>query len=58
MVVIGTGTGGTLSGISHKIKERCPNCLIIGVDPYGSTLAEPEHLNETDVAMYEVSIFI
>ncbi|CAH0728293.1 unnamed protein product, partial [Brenthis ino] len=54
MVVIGAGTCGTVSGIGHKIKERCPKCVVVGVDPYGSILAEPEELNATDINMYEV----
>ena len=28
MVVLGAGTGGTMTGISRKIKERCPNCKV------------------------------
>lgn len=55
MVVIGAGTCGTISGIGHKIKERCPNCVVVGIDPYGSILAVPEEINETDVQLYEVS---
>lgn len=39
MVVAGAGTGGTLTGLSKKIKEICPQCEIIGVDPVGSILA-------------------
>ncbi|CAK1583666.1 unnamed protein product [Parnassius mnemosyne] len=54
MVVIGAGTCGTVSGIGHKIKERCPKCIIVGVDPFGSILAEPEEINKSDVQMYEV----
>ncbi|GBP24365.1 Cystathionine beta-synthase [Eumeta japonica] len=54
MVVIGAGTSGTVSGVGHKIKERCPKCLIVAVDPYGSILAEPEELNKSDVQTYEV----
>ncbi|KAK3605456.1 hypothetical protein CHS0354_001426 [Potamilus streckersoni] len=54
MVVIGAGTGGTVTGIGRKIKEKCPNCKIIGIDPHGSILAEPEDLNKTDVTFYEV----
>lgn len=38
MVVMGAGTGGTITGISKKIKEANPNCRIIGVDPVGSIL--------------------
>ncbi|CAI5731382.1 unnamed protein product [Peronospora destructor] len=46
MVVMGTGTGGTLSGTARKIKEKCPSCIIVGADPFGSILAEPENLND------------
>lgn len=54
MVVCGAGTGGTITGISRKIKEACPNCVIVGADPEGSILAEPESLNKTDASFYEV----
>ncbi|KAJ8723906.1 hypothetical protein PYW07_007886 [Mythimna separata] len=54
MVVMGAGTSGTISGVGHKIKERCPQCVVVGVDPYGSILAQPEELNESDVQIYEV----
>lgn len=43
---MGTGTGGTLCGISRKLKEMNPNIKIIGIDPNGSILAQPEALNE------------
>eukprot|EP01099_Mayorella_cantabrigiensis_P000003 TRINITY_DN1000_c0_g1_i1.p1 TRINITY_DN1000_c0_g1~~TRINITY_DN1000_c0_g1_i1.p1 ORF type:complete len:531 (-),score=145.57 TRINITY_DN1000_c0_g1_i1:156-1718(-) len=46
MVVVGAGTGGTLTGIARKIKEDAPNCKIIGVDPHGSILAVPSELNK------------
>uniref|UniRef100_A0A182PI09 Cystathionine beta-synthase n=1 Tax=Anopheles epiroticus TaxID=199890 RepID=A0A182PI09_9DIPT len=54
MVVIGTGTGGTMTGIGRRIKESCPNCQVIAADPEGSILAEPEELNRTEVNFYEV----
>ncbi|KAG7467440.1 hypothetical protein MATL_G00153800 [Megalops atlanticus] len=54
MLVAGAGTGGTISGIARKLKEKCPNVKIIGVDPEGSILAEPEELNKTDKSQYEV----
>ncbi|MGE0763346.1 MAG: cystathionine beta-synthase [Bdellovibrionales bacterium] len=38
MVVISAGTGGTLTGIGRKVREKCPNALIVGVDPVGSIL--------------------
>ncbi|PVD26933.1 hypothetical protein C0Q70_12081 [Pomacea canaliculata] len=54
MIVLGAGTGGTLTGVARKIKERCPDCKIIGVDPAGSIIAEPEALNKSDSSFYEV----
>ena len=39
MVVMGAGTGGTLTGVALRMKETCPKCEIIGVDPVGSILA-------------------
>lgn len=54
MVVLAAGTGGTITGIGRKLKEKCPGCKIVGVDPEGSILAEPEELNKTDVTYYEV----
>ncbi|KAK7491065.1 hypothetical protein BaRGS_00017761 [Batillaria attramentaria] len=40
MIVVGAGTGGTLTGI-------------IGVDPVGSIMAEPRELNESDSSFFE-----
>ncbi|KXJ20365.1 Cystathionine beta-synthase [Exaiptasia diaphana] len=54
MVVLGAGTGGTITGIARKLKTKCPNVKVVGVDPFGSILAEPDHLNETDVTTYHV----
>ncbi len=39
MVVIGAGTGGTITGVSKRLREELPDVTIIGVDPYGSILA-------------------
>jgi cystathionine beta-synthase len=39
MVVICTGTGGTMTGVARKLKERLPKVKIVGVDPDGSLLA-------------------
>jgi cystathionine beta-synthase len=44
MVVMGAGTGGTITGVARKIKEVYPNCLIVGADPIGSILAGGEHI--------------
>lgn len=38
MVVMGVGTGGTITGVAKKLKEINPSIQIIGADPYGSIL--------------------
>ena len=38
MLVAGVGTGGTITGIAKKMKEKLPDVQVIGVDPYGSIL--------------------
>jgi len=38
MVVIGVGTGGTITGVAKHLKEVIPNIKVIGVDPIGSIL--------------------
>jgi len=45
MVVLTAGTGGTMTGIARKMKEKNPKIKIVGVDPVGSILALPETLN-------------
>uniref|UniRef100_A0A146LAC7 Cystathionine beta-synthase n=2 Tax=Lygus hesperus TaxID=30085 RepID=A0A146LAC7_LYGHE len=41
-IFVATGTGGTITGVAQKIKEMIPKCKVIGVDPYGSLLAESD----------------
>lgn len=43
MVVISAGTGGTLTGVSRRVKEVCPKAQVVGVDPVGSLLANDDH---------------
>jgi cystathionine beta-synthase len=45
MIVLTAGTGGTLTGIARKLKERLPNVKVVAVDPVGSILATPPSLN-------------
>lgn len=39
-VVIGMGTGGTISGVGRYLKEKDPAIRMVGVDPVGSLLLE------------------
>lgn len=49
MVVIGAGTGGTVTGVARYLKEKNPNIVIVGVDPEGSILG-----GRSDVFTYHV----
>jgi cystathionine beta-synthase len=41
-VVIGVGTGGTVSGVGKYLKEQDPNIVIVGADPEGSVFTGGE----------------
>jgi cysteine synthase len=53
MAVIGAGTGGTITGISRKLKEKVPGVKIVGVDPIGSLISAksgiPNHSHHFEV---------
>lgn len=49
MVVMGVGTGGTITGVAKRLKKDMPQVKIIGVDPYGSILG-----GGTEVHPYQV----
>lgn len=54
MIVMGAGTGGTISGVARKVKKECPNCVVVAIDPEGSSLARPKEMNKSNVIIYEV----
>eukprot|EP00127_Corallochytrium_limacisporum_P004445 Clim_evm7s163 gene=Clim_evmTU7s163 len=55
MLVAGAGTGGTISGIAKKLREKLGNKVeVVGLDPFGSILAQPAELNETEITGYAV----
>lgn len=49
MVVMGAGTGGTITGVAKRLKEHNPDVIIVGADPEGSILAGP-----SEVSSYKV----
>lgn len=49
MVVLGVGTGGSITGIAKRIKEECSQALIVGADPEGSILAGPGEIKTYEV---------
>lgn len=51
--IASAGTGGTITGTAKKLKEKIPNLKVIGVDPIGSILAQPEELN-AETKSYQV----
>ena len=50
MVVIGVGTGGTVTGVARRLKEAVPECIVVGADPYGSILRP----GDTEIHAYDV----
>eukprot|EP00842_Homolaphlyctis_polyrhiza_P006547 jgi/Hompol1/6894/HPOL_003543-RA len=54
MLVASVGTGGTIAGIAKRLKELIPTIQIVGVDPNGSILAQPESLNHEGIHSYQV----
>ena len=55
--VAGIGTGGTISGTARFLKEKNPDCKVIGVDPEGSILEKAfrkQKWNWTDSHPYKV----
>ncbi|EER19144.1 Cystathionine beta-synthase, putative [Perkinsus marinus ATCC 50983] len=47
VMVLGAGTGGTITGVARKLKDVLGDqCLVVGVDPVGSILAVPDSLND------------
>ena len=49
MVVMGVGTGGTITGVAKKLKEKSPKTIIVGVDPYGSILGGGDDIHSYHV---------
>ena len=49
MIVMGAGTGGSITGVAKRLKEHNPKCIVVGADPVGSILG-----GGSDVGTYKV----
>lgn len=47
-LVVGVGTGGTISGVAKYLKEKNPNVQIWGIDTYGSVFKKYHETGEFD----------
>jgi len=47
-LVVGVGTGGTISGAARYLKEKNPNIQILGIDTYGSVFKKYKDTGEFD----------
>ncbi|KXN87388.1 Cystathionine beta-synthase [Leucoagaricus sp. SymC.cos] len=51
VIVAGAGTGGTITGLSRAVTKHNKECILVGVDPFGSILALPESLNAQHIGI-------
>src|SRR3989440_5518021 len=42
VLVVGVGTGGTVTGTARYLKEQKPDLMVVGADPEGSLFSAPE----------------
>lgn len=46
-----------LCAVGCRVQERCPDVVVVAVDPVGSILALPDHLNDQDrLCPYKVCV--
>jgi cystathionine beta-synthase len=47
-LIVGVGTGGTISGTARYLKEKNPNIKVLGIDTYGSVFKKYKEKGEFD----------
>ncbi|MFM1999185.1 MAG: hypothetical protein RL204_1132 [Bacteroidota bacterium] len=47
-LVVGVGTGGTISGTARYLKEKNPNIKVLGIDTYGSVFKKYKETGDFD----------
>ncbi|MES2269183.1 MAG: pyridoxal-phosphate dependent enzyme [Bacteroidota bacterium] len=47
-LIVGVGTGGTISGTARYLKEKNPNIQVLGIDTYGSVFKKYKETGEFD----------
>jgi cystathionine beta-synthase len=47
-LIVGVGTGGTISGTARYLKEKNPNIKVLGIDTYGSVFKKYKETGDFD----------
>merc|ERR1712146_508833 len=58
MILLGTGTGGTMSGIARRLKQELPELIVVGVDPVGSLLAKGVYNDGSETEDHEQTYLV
>ena len=53
VVVLGAGTGGTMTGVGKKLKEKNPKCILVAAEPDGSTMINKNGKPHSFLVIYQ-----
>ncbi|CAH0553342.1 unnamed protein product [Brassicogethes aeneus] len=51
MLVVNCRSGGIITGIGRKIREKCPNCIMVGINSVTSSEAEQAPTNDDKTSL-------